>query len=294
MDPIGSIRSILSKYVSPITGEAIIAGALRRLRPGASELGAANLERVVRALDRGIDLFVVEDRRAALRAELAAFMPAVPSVPAPLTLEINDEGDVERARELASSFCERMGAPPSSTWKVVSGVVALAGQLAALPSPGLLEILPLPDLPRGVRVRAVGRYAPPGEGRTPLGTPRLPPSASRTPLGTPRPPPAAGPSASPPAAGEARSSPAPPPPRPSSSVPPASPVPPAPPGIFDGASPTIRRVADRFDVTDVGNRTHVEFDVWFSSMQRPPSVLPGDVAAGRCALWLGQVGAALR
>jgi hypothetical protein len=234
MDPIGRIRSILSNYVSPITGEALIAAALRRLRPGVHDFSAQNLERIVGALDRGIDLFVAEERRAALRAELAALTPAVP---APLALEIKGEADVERARALASGLCERLGARPSSTWKVASGVVALASRLAERPLPGQIEVIPLSDSPRGVRVRATDREIP----------------AARS-------------------SGQTV-----PPPRPSSHAPvsptasPASrPAPPASPsGVLDGALPTIRRVADRFDVRGVGNRTHVEFDVWFSKIQRP-------------------------
>ncbi|MCU0684243.1 MAG: hypothetical protein MUF34_18715 [Polyangiaceae bacterium] len=259
MDPIGRIRSILSNYVSPITGEAIIAGAVRRLRPGAHDRGAANLERIMRALDRGIDLFVVEERRAALRAELAEL---VPSVPEPLALEIRDESDVERARELTSSLCERMGARPSSTWKVVSGVVALASQLSSRPSLGLIEVIPMPDPPRGVRVRAVGRQAPLPEARTPAGTPRLPPVSPRPPPPGSRLPAARERSSSVPPVAGGRSSLQPPPATPSSSTPVTAP------GALDGALPTIRRVADRFDVRGVGNRTHVEFDVWFSSIQR--------------------------
>ncbi len=262
MDPIGRIRSILSKYVSPITGEALIAAALRRLRPGARDLSPANLERILQALDRGIDLFVAEDRRAALRAELAALAPAAP---APLSLEIRDEADVERARQLAAGLCERLGARPSSTWKVVSGVVALANRLAARPSAGHIEVIPLPDPPSGVRVRAIDRDGPPtrppaAPGQRPPASGPPHPSAGATP--TPRPPPGL-PAPSPRApAGAATPTPRPPP-----GVTPAS-TPRPPPGAFDAAMPTIRRVADRFDVRGVGNRTHVEFDVWFSNVQR--------------------------
>jgi hypothetical protein len=234
MDPIGHIRSILSNYVSPITGEALIAAALRRLRPGAHELKAASLERVVRALDRGIDLFVAEERRAALRAELAALTPGAREAreaPGPLALEIKGEDDIERARSMASGLCEQLGARPSATWKVASGVVALASRLAARPSPGQIEVIPLPDAPRGVRVRAVDREAAAPRASSSVPPPGEPASAARPPPAAPRP----------------------------ASKPPA--------GALDGAMPTIRRVADRFDVRGVGNRTHVEFDVWFSNAQ---------------------------
>lgn len=231
MDPIGRIRSILSNYVSPITGEALISAALRRLRPGAHELKAASLERVVRALDRGIDLFVAEDRRAALRAELAALAPEVRAAPGPLALEIKGEDDIERARSMASGLCEQLGARPSATWKVASGVVALASRLAARPSPGQIEVIPLPDPPRGVRVRAVDREAPAPRASSSAPPPGEPASATRPTAAAPRP----------------------------------APKPPA--GALDGAMSTIRRVADRIDVRGVGNRTHVEFDVWFSNAQ---------------------------
>jgi hypothetical protein len=273
MDPTRRIRSILLKYVSPITGEAIVAAGLRAVRLGAGDLRAANLARLVRALDQGIELFVAEGRRPALRAELAALAP---DLPAPLTVEVCTEADVERARALASALCERLGARPSATWKVSSGVVALASRLASRRSCGVIEMIPLDEAPHGVRVRAVdgdkNRTAQPHpSGPPPARTrPSLPPEPAAARPRSSAPPPRAGASVPPPRAGAS----VPPgsPSRPRSNAPPHPPARPRPsappPNALDGALPTLRCVADRFDVSAVGNRTHVEFDVWFAGLRR--------------------------
>lgn len=215
---------VLQQFMSDTAARLVLRGTLEPLRLSLESLGAAELPRVIEALEPATRHFVDPARRPQLAAQLrtlavpapAPAAGAVPSArPSPAALElrattylVRTESDASHARLAARSLCETMGGRGYECQKVATAVSELARNQIAYAGGGTIQLAPEQSPRRLLRVRAEdqGRGIPDLE-RVLSGTYR-----SKTGMGL---------------------------------------------GLLG-----VKRLADRFDVRTGPNGTQVDFEVW--------------------------------
>ncbi|NTX35696.1 ATP-binding protein [Myxococcus sp. CA033] len=151
----------------------VLRGTLEPLRLSADTLGAAELPRVIEALEPATRHFVDPARRPDLAARLRALTATatVPSglsaareptpVPATTTMDarpttylVRTEADASHARLAARALCESMGGRGYECQKVATAVSELARNQISYAGGGTIQLIPVQTPRKLLRVRA--------------------------------------------------------------------------------------------------------------------------------------------
>ncbi|MFY2561543.1 ATP-binding protein [Corallococcus terminator] len=152
----------------------VLRGTLEPLRLSADTLSAAELPRVIEALEPATRHFVDAARRPDLAARLRALMVGTATVPSglnareptvlaaaptvmdvrPTTYLVRTESDASHARLAARALCESMGGRGYECQKVATAVSELARNQIAYAGGGTIQLIPVQSPRKLLRVRA--------------------------------------------------------------------------------------------------------------------------------------------
>lgn len=152
------VRAVLMGYISSITAESILKGALLRVRRSASELDRDGLdEPTVAALGRGVAVFLGSDT---LQRECTAKLSALttphddPQRRAPLEIPIDHETSVVDARVKARSFARELGFDRTDQARIATTVSELARNIFSYARAGRVSLGVVREPRPGLRIVA--------------------------------------------------------------------------------------------------------------------------------------------
>ena len=157
------ITTVLNEYVGTIVARSIVNGAANACGVDLGALSASQIPCYLRALDNGVQAFVVEPaRQRECSARLRALMESSGFAADPGTavlsrqmIEIGQEIDIVTARNHARTMCDNLGFSPSEQIKIATVVSELARNIVLYVGAGRIEIEAV-NLPRrGVEIRSV-------------------------------------------------------------------------------------------------------------------------------------------
>jgi serine/threonine-protein kinase RsbT len=146
---------VVGRHVSTITAKSLVS---RLVRERAALGPRARIDWLLRTASQQVRLFVGEGKAAAVAEDLRKVL--APSETKPTRIEIAVEGDVLRARTAARVACEDIGARPLVAQKVATAASELARNIVMYAGRGELDVVPIAEPRRGVRL--VARDAGPG------------------------------------------------------------------------------------------------------------------------------------
>ncbi|WP_371823506.1 ATP-binding protein [Myxococcus sp. CA056] len=167
------LLGVLQHFMTETAARLVLRGTLEPLRLSADTLGAAELPRVIEALEPATRHFVDPARRPDLAARLRALTATatVPSglsaarepTPAPATTTmdarpttylVRTEADASHARLAARALCESMGGRGYECQKVATAVSELARNQISYAGGGTIQLIPVQTPRKLLRVRA--------------------------------------------------------------------------------------------------------------------------------------------
>ncbi|WP_370643918.1 ATP-binding protein [Myxococcus sp. RHSTA-1-4] len=163
------VLRVLQLFMSDTAARLVLRGTLEPLRLSAETVGAAELPRVIEALEPATRHFVDPARRPQLAAQLRTLTqpaaPGKPLAPAPkapaagpelraTTYLVRTESDASHARLAARMMCESMGGRGFECQKVATAVSELARNQIAYAGGGTIQLTPEQAPRRLLRVRA--------------------------------------------------------------------------------------------------------------------------------------------
>ncbi|WP_371745575.1 ATP-binding protein [Myxococcus sp. CA033] len=167
------LLGVLQHFMTETAARLVLRGTLEPLRLSADTLGAAELPRVIEALEPATRHFVDPARRPDLAARLRALTATatVPSglsaareptpVPATTTMDarpttylVRTEADASHARLAARALCESMGGRGYECQKVATAVSELARNQISYAGGGTIQLIPVQTPRKLLRVRA--------------------------------------------------------------------------------------------------------------------------------------------
>lgn len=139
------LAKILERHLSPMNARSVLRQSLSESKLSSTQFTLGDLKVINDALERGLRLFTTESvATRALRDIQALTRAAAPSSHAPQvepsTVEINIEADISRARNVARSMCETLGAKGFSLQKVTTIVSELARNIQSYAGSGKIEL----------------------------------------------------------------------------------------------------------------------------------------------------------
>lgn len=153
------VRAVLMGYVSSISADSVLKGALRRVGRSPVEIDREGVdEPLVAELGRGLAFFLSSDaeKRESL-AKLSAIKQSGPRsrLPSPVTVSIVDESGVVDARTHARAFARDIGFDRTDQARIATTVSELARNVYSYARTGRIELTAL-DVPRlGVAIVSV-------------------------------------------------------------------------------------------------------------------------------------------
>ncbi|MCP3141087.1 ATP-binding protein [Pyxidicoccus xibeiensis] len=176
---------VLQQFMSDTAARLVLRGTLEPLRLSLESVGAAELPRVIEALEPATRHFVDPSRRPQLAAQLRTLTapasgapsyaapasapiptpapmpmvslkgPAAPQTPTrPTTYLVRNESDASHARLAARALCETLGGRGFECQKVATAVSELARNQIAYAGGGTIQLAPEQTPKRLLRVRA--------------------------------------------------------------------------------------------------------------------------------------------
>lgn len=167
------LLGVLQHFMTETAARLVLRGTLEPLRLSADTLGAAELPRVIEALEPATRHFVDPARRPDLAARLRA-LTATATVPSglsatreptmapatttmdarPTTYLVRTEADASHARLAARALCESMGGRGYECQKVATAVSELARNQISYAGGGTIQLIPVQTPRKLLRVRA--------------------------------------------------------------------------------------------------------------------------------------------
>lgn len=147
------ILTVLSRYMSRLHADMALRRAVAKVGVDSRLEDHRMYPQLAAALETSLRLFttdsLVENAITELREVLA------PDEPSAVTVELRSEADMSLARQAARNLAEKMGARSFETQKFVTVVSELARNIVEYAKRGEIELTPLSEGMRGLRVRAV-------------------------------------------------------------------------------------------------------------------------------------------
>jgi serine/threonine-protein kinase RsbT len=148
------VISVLLRYLSPSTVDAVMRRALRDANVSSELLGPANMASVIPNLERGIRLFVAPDKQEQLRSDLMMLSSKVLKVPQRQTVAVLLEEHISDARMLARGMCAEVGARTIVAQKAATIVSELARNIVSYTPGGAIELAIIEGPPKRLRIKA--------------------------------------------------------------------------------------------------------------------------------------------
>jgi serine/threonine-protein kinase RsbT len=156
---IDAVRGVLGDYVSPITADGIVRGALRRTALTDRDLeGATAFEAMLGELKHGVAFFLsTDEQKAACLGRLRRLAPAEsdePAAPGETVVTIRDESGVVDARTQARAVARELGFDRTDQAKIATSVSELARNIHSYAKQGRVRFSPIAMPRRGIRIVA--------------------------------------------------------------------------------------------------------------------------------------------
>ncbi len=147
------VLEVLGRYMSRLHAEMTLRRAIKKVDIDSRLENVSAYPRLAAALETSLRLFTEEPQVATAVGELREVL--TPEQPVAVTVELRSETDMSVARQLARTLAEKMGARSFAAQKFTTVVSELARNIVQYAGYGELELSPLSEDMRGLRVRAV-------------------------------------------------------------------------------------------------------------------------------------------
>lgn len=147
------ILLMMSRYMSRLHADMALRRAIIKVGIDARLEDHRMYPQLAAALETSLRLFTSESLVDAAVGELREVL--TPEEPSSVKVELRSEADMSLARQAARTLAEKMGARSFETQKFATVVSELARNIVQYAERGEIEITPLSDGMRGLRVRAI-------------------------------------------------------------------------------------------------------------------------------------------
>lgn len=147
------ILNVLSRYMSRLHADMALRRAIAKVGIDPRLDDPRMYPQLAAALETSLRLFTSEAQIDSAIAELREVL--APDEPSSVRVELRSEADMSVARQAARTLAEKMGARSFETQKFTTVVSELARNIVQYAKRGEIEITPLSEGMRGLRVRAV-------------------------------------------------------------------------------------------------------------------------------------------
>lgn len=135
------LLSILEEQLSSLTARTLLTRCSAALGVRSSELGVQHVPEFVRKLEIGVRLFVPAEQQRMLLDRVRALASA-PKMER-LTVEVDSEADVAKARIAARNAAVNLGANSYVVQKIATAVSELARNIALYAGSGRIDLIPI-------------------------------------------------------------------------------------------------------------------------------------------------------
>lgn len=149
------VLEVLARYMSRIHAEMTLRRAIEKVGIDQRLEDMSAYPRLAAALETSLRLFTTESEVDTAVGELREVL--TPDQPTALTVELRSEADISLARQAARNLAEKMGARSFDAQKFTTAVSELARNIVMYAGRGHLELIPLSEGMRGLKVLAIDR-----------------------------------------------------------------------------------------------------------------------------------------
>lgn len=149
------VLEVLARYMSRIHAEMTLRRAIEKVGIDQRLEDMSAFPRLAAALETSLRLFTTESEVDTAVGELREVL--TPDQPTALTVELRSEADISLARQAARNLAEKMGARSFDAQKFTTAVSELARNIVMYAGRGHLELIPLSEGMRGLKVLAIDR-----------------------------------------------------------------------------------------------------------------------------------------
>ncbi|MCA9652348.1 MAG: ATP-binding protein [Myxococcales bacterium] len=149
------VLEVLSRYMSRIHAEMTLRRAIDKVGIDQRLEDTSAYPKLAAALETSLRLFTTESEVDTAVGELREVL--TPDQPTAITVELRSEADMSLARQAARNLADKMGARSFDAQKFTTAVSELARNIVMYAGRGHLELVPLSEGLRGLRVLAIDR-----------------------------------------------------------------------------------------------------------------------------------------
>jgi serine/threonine-protein kinase RsbT len=155
-----AIRSILGKFLSPITARSVWVLSVSRARIDPSAMRTGDDRRLFKELEKGIRLYVGDETKLrkclGMLEQSCAVEASAPSFGEGrrVVIQIEGENDIVLARGAGRSMCQEMGFTMSSQIKIATAISELARNIVQYARRGEIVLRSLGGARRGIEIFA--------------------------------------------------------------------------------------------------------------------------------------------
>lgn len=147
------VLEVLSRHMSRMHAEMTLRRAISKVGIDSRLEDASGYPRLAATLESSLRLFVNDSEVETAVGELREVLS--PETPSSVKVELRSEADMSVARQAARNLAEKMGARSFVAQKFTTAVSELARNIVQYAKQGELELTPLSDGMRGLRVVAI-------------------------------------------------------------------------------------------------------------------------------------------
>jgi len=153
------LAKILERHLSPMNARSVLRQSLSEHKLSTNQFTLGDLRIINGTLERGLRLFTTESVSTRALRDIAALTRTNSVAPQvdPSSIEINVEADISRARNVARSMCETLGAKGFSLQKVTTIVSELARNIQSYAGSGKIELAVKSGGKPRIVIRAIDR-----------------------------------------------------------------------------------------------------------------------------------------
>jgi len=147
------VLQVLSRYMSRMHAEMALRRAISKVGIDSRLEDTTAYPRLAATLETSLRLFTTESEVNTAVGDLREVL--TPDTPSSVTVDLRSEADMSVARQAARNLAEKMGARSFVAQKFTTAVSELARNIVQYAKQGELELTPLSEGMRGLRVVAV-------------------------------------------------------------------------------------------------------------------------------------------
>lgn len=146
------VLEVLSRYMSRLHAEMTLRRAMNKVGMDARLEDSSAYPKLAAALETSLRLFTSESMIDTAVGELREVL--TPDQPTPVLVDLHSEADMSLARQAARNLAEKMGARSFAAQKFTTAVSELARNIVQYAGRGKVELVPLSEGLRGLKVLA--------------------------------------------------------------------------------------------------------------------------------------------